>query len=174
MCLSRAEGEIIKNLDADDMLTPGALAREIRALLNYPDIGWTTARVLDLLPDGSTTGFEFDPPEGRLQRGVVFRHWRSHNYRAQVHPTTLSIRRELVIALGGWMALPASCDTGLLMAADAISDGYFISDAGLLYRKWSGQATSEPAHTDEIEWPARMRVIEQRAEALAALWLKRT
>jgi hypothetical protein len=30
--------------------------------------------------------------------------------------------------------------------------------------------TSQVAHTDETEWPARMAIIEARANALAALW----
>ena len=173
LSLSRAEGEFIKNFDADDMLTPGSLAREITVLDGNPDIGWTTTRVLDLMPDGSTAGFELDPPEGRLPRGTVVAHWKSHNYRAQVHPTTLCMRRDLLVALGGWMALPASSDTGLLMAADAVSDGYFIREVGLLYRKWEGQVTRQPAHTDEAEWPARMKVIADRAESLASLWARR-
>jgi hypothetical protein len=80
------------------------------------------------------------------------------------------MRRELIMALGGWMALPASGDTGLLLAANAISPGYFISEVGLLYRKWPGQMTSQADHTDEVEWPARMSIIEARANALAKLW----
>jgi len=169
LCLSRVAGEYVKVLDADDMLTPGTLAREIDALDANPDVAWTTCRVLDLLPDGSTAGFDSDPPHGPLERGAVLRHWHSHNYRAQVHPVTLCMRRDLVMALGGWMALPASSDTGLLLAADAVSRGYFIAEPGLLYRKWPGQATSQAAHTDGIEWPARMRIIEARALALAAM-----
>ena len=70
------------------------------------------------------------------------------------------MRRDLVMALGGWMALPASGDTGLLLAANAISTGYFITEVGLLYRKWPGQMTSQAVHTDETEWPARMAIIE--------------
>lgn len=174
MCLSRATGELVKVLDSDDQLMPGTLAREIDVLTRYPDIGWTTARVLDLLPDGSTVGFGADPPQGRIELGQVLDHWRSYNYRAQVHPVTLCMRRALVMALGGWMALPASGDTGLLLAANAISPGYFIGEVGLLYRKWPGQMTSQAAHTDEIEWPARMAIIEARAQALAALWRIRT
>jgi glycosyltransferase involved in cell wall biosynthesis len=58
LCLSRATGELIKVLDADDQLTPGTLARDIRTLSQNPDIGWTTDRVLDLLADGSTVGFD--------------------------------------------------------------------------------------------------------------------
>jgi glycosyltransferase involved in cell wall biosynthesis len=174
LCLSRATGELIKVLDADDQLMPGTLGREIDALSANPDIGWTTARVLDLLLDGATAGFDLDPPQGRIELGAVLRHWRSHGYRAQVHPATLCIRRDLLLALGGWMALPASGDTGLLLAASAISPGYFIAETGLLYRKWPGQMTSQAAHTDAVEWPARMAIIEARAQALASLWASRS
>src|SRR6266487_1791242 len=97
MCLSRATGDLIKVLDSDDQLMPGTLAREIDVLTRQPEIGWTTTRVLDLLPDGSTAGFASDPPEGKIELGQVLAHWRSHNYRAQVHPVTLCMRRNLII-----------------------------------------------------------------------------
>jgi glycosyltransferase involved in cell wall biosynthesis len=173
MCLSRATGELVKVLDADDQLMPGTLAREITILTTQPDIGWTTCRVLDLLPDGSTAGFD-DPPHGPIELGEVLEHWRTHDYRASVHPATLCIRTDLVLALGGWMALAGSGDTGLLLAANAISRGYFISDVGLLYRKWPGQMTQQAGHTDAIERPARMAIIEARATALATLWNHRS
>lgn len=171
--MARATGELIKVLDADDMLTPGVLARDIGTLHSQSNIGWTTDRVLDLLPDGSTIGFDSDPPEGRLECGAVFAHWRSHNYRSPVHPATLCIRRNLVFALGGWMALPGSGDTALLMALDVVSPGYFIAQPGLLYRKWEGQVTSQAAHTEEVEWQARMSIIEERTVALTSLWRAR-
>lgn len=63
-------------------------------------MGWTTARVLDLLPSGETVGFDNDPPEGLIQRGQVLDHWLAHDYRAQVHPATLCIRYDLLMALG--------------------------------------------------------------------------
>jgi len=173
LCLSRATGELIKVLDADDQLTPGTLARSIDVLSAHPDIGWTANRALDLLSDGSTIGFDADPEEGRIDCGQVHDFWRSHNYRAQVHPATLCIRQPLVVALGGWMALPASGDTALLIAANTVSAGYFISDVGLLYRKWPGQMTNQAGHHDSVEWPARMAIIEARAKALTELWRHR-
>lgn len=169
LALARAQGSLIKVLDADDILCPGTLDRDIRTLVNNPDIAWTTSRVLDLMPDGSTVGFEFDPPHGRLPKNSVLDHWRSHNYRAPVHPATLCIRRPLLLALGGWMALPASEDTGLLISASVMSDGYFISEPGLLYRKWPGQSTAQDAHTAPAEHKARMKLIEERADALQTL-----
>ncbi|GGV04352.1 glycosyl transferase [Kitasatospora herbaricolor] len=168
MGMSRVTGQYVRVLDADDMLTPGALARDIAAL-SRPGIAWTTSRVLDLLPDGRTVGFDQDPPEGPIERGEVLRHWKAHDFRAQVHPATLCVRQELVLALGGWMALPASEDTGLLMSLNAVSRGWFTAETGLLYRKWPGQSTHQAAHSAEVERTARMGVIEARAEALLAL-----
>ncbi|MGH3097915.1 MAG: glycosyltransferase family 2 protein [Streptosporangiales bacterium] len=167
LALSRARGELIKNFDQDDVFTPGVLRRDIDVLSTESDVQWTTSRVLDLLPDGSTEGFPNDPPAGRLAPGVVREHWRTHDYRLPVHPTTMCVRRPLVVALGGWMAVPGSDDTGLLVAASMISTGWFSSEVGLLYRKWPGQVTASETHTEPVEWHARMQLIDQRAEELA-------
>src|SRR6266571_3622870 len=110
LALAQARGSLIKNLDHDDMLTGGALGRDIAVLTSDPEVQWVTSRLLYLLPDGSTVGFPNDPPAGRLIPGNVVEHWRSHNFRLPVHPTTICIRRTLVIALGGWMAVPGSED----------------------------------------------------------------
>lgn len=169
LALARVRGEYVKVLDADDMLTPGALARDLRALTGRPGVAWAASRALDLLPDGTTVAFDDDPPEGVIERGAVLEYWTAHGHRAQVHPATLAVRRDLLLALGGWMALPASEDTGLLMALNAVSRGWFTAEAGLLYRKWPGQVTSQAAHVHEGERQARMAVVEARARALADL-----
>jgi glycosyltransferase involved in cell wall biosynthesis len=166
LALARAQGSLVKVLDADDMLCPGTLSRDIKILSEDLSVAWTTSRVIDLLPDGATAGFEYDPPEGKLVGTDVLRHWREHDYRASVHPATLCIRRAHLLALGGWMALPASEDTGLLISLSVISNGYFTSEAGLYYRKWPGQTTNQTAHTHPAERAARMKLIEDRAEAL--------
>ncbi|MFI8457648.1 glycosyltransferase family A protein [Kitasatospora sp. NPDC085464] len=169
MGLSRATGQFVKVLDADDMLPPGTLARDAAVLAARPDVAWTTSRVLDLLPDGSTVGFDQDPSAGPIERGEVLAHWKAHDFRAQVHPATLCVRRDLLLALGGWMALPASEDTGLLMALNAVSRGWFLAETGLLYRKWPGQSTHHAAHSHEVERAARMAIVQARAEVLLAL-----
>ena len=172
MALARAavEGEFVKVLDADDVLPTGALARDLAALTADTSIGWATSRVLDLLPDGSTLGFDGDPAPGPIERGSVMEYWKAHDFRAPVHPATLFVRRDLLIALGGWMALPASEDTGLLLALDSVSRGWFTSEVGLHYRKWPGQSTAQPTHTDATERDARMAIVEARARSLS--WLQ--
>ncbi|WP_411771398.1 glycosyltransferase family 2 protein [Streptomyces gramineus] len=169
LALARAEGPYVKILDADDRLVPGALARDLAVLEAHPTVGWATSRVLDLLPDGSTAGFPGDPADGPIEPGTVLASWAANDFRAPVHPAGLFVRRDLLLALGGWMALPASEDTGLLLALDAVSRGWFTAEAGLLYRKWPGQVTARPAHTDPAERQARMAVVEARARALAEL-----
>lgn len=65
--------------------------------------------------------------------------------------------------------LPASEDTGLLMALNATSRGWFSAEVGLLYLKWPGQATSQPSHMKAAERDARMAVVQARAEKLDEL-----
>ncbi|WP_214408514.1 glycosyltransferase family 2 protein [Sphaerisporangium fuscum] len=170
LALARSKGELVKNLDQDDILAPGVVARDIEILTSDPLVQWTTSRVLDLLPDGSTVGFDSDPATGRLEPGMVLEHWRAHHYRLPVHPTTICIRRDLVMALGGWMGIPGSDDTGLLVAASVVSYGYFHGEVGLFYRKWPGQETAAPEHYAPGEWNLRMSVVEERAEAIRKIW----
>ncbi|POX44431.1 glycosyltransferase [Streptomyces sp. Ru71] len=169
IALAHADGPYVKVLDADDRLPPGTLARDLAALEADPGLGWATSRALDLLPDGTTVGFPGDPDEGPIERGAVLDFWAANDYRAQVHPATLFVRRDLLLALGGWMALPASEDTGLLLALNAVSRGWFTREVGLYYRKWDGQVTGQSSHVDPVERRARMSVVESRARALAGL-----
>ncbi|WP_371129954.1 glycosyltransferase family 2 protein [Streptomyces sp. 2231.1] len=167
MAFARSTGEYVKNLDSDDRLAPGVLARDISVLISRPDIGWTTSRVVDLLEDGTTRTFESDPESGLLPSGSSYAFWDKHR-RPQVHPATLCVRRPLLALLGGWMALPASGDTGLLLGLDALSNGWFSREIGLIYRKHAGQITTHPAHRAGPEWEARMSLIQEHALALRA------
>ncbi|HEU5426433.1 MAG TPA: glycosyltransferase family A protein [Actinocrinis sp.] len=179
MALARSRGELVKAFDGDDVMGEGVLERDIRVLSDSGDGGdggdgvqWATSRALDLLPDGSTVASEHDPEPGRLEPGSVADYWRSHGYRLPVHGVTLCMRRSLLVALGGWMGVPGSDDTGLLIAASVVSPGYFHDEVGLYYRKWPGQVTAQPAHTEPDEWHARMRLIEERGAALGRMWRK--
>ncbi|MCO6009112.1 glycosyltransferase [Actinoallomurus purpureus] len=168
--LTRAAGELVRNLDADDRLLPGALSHDIEILTNNPQIGWTTSRALDLLPNGDTKRWEHgEPEEGIIERGEVLRFWREHDWMLPVVPGTLCIRRDLLLALGGWMALDTSEDTGLIIAANAVSDGYFISTPSMLYRKHSAQTTAQDFHNEPEHRHRKRLIIIARAEALSSL-----
>ncbi|QNP73787.1 glycosyltransferase [Streptomyces roseirectus] len=167
--LSRAAGALVKNLDQDDVLTPGVLARDVEALAD-PAIGWVTSRALDLLPDGTTAGVGGEPGPGPIPRRTVVERWRANGHHLPVHPATLCLRRSLAVALGGWMAVPGSDDTGLLIAASTVVTGWFTGEPGLLYRRWPGQVSAGEAHSEPVERALRMRLISERADELAALF----
>jgi hypothetical protein len=127
MTLARARGRLVKTLDADDRLTEGALARDIEAHSN-PGVLWSASRVVDEYPDGQRENhYPWDPPGGRIRSGTAYAAYKQ-GWRILVHPATLCIRSPILLALGGWMALPASEDTALLMALDACGDGFFIHE----------------------------------------------
>lgn len=174
LALARAAGALIKNLDQDDQLTEGSLARDIAALEADPEVQWTASRALDLMPDGTTAALGDDPPPGRLRPGQVFDYWQTHDYRLPVHPATVCIRRPLLMAVGGWMAVPGSDDTGMLIAASVLGVGHFIGDVGLLYRKWPGQVSAQSQHTEAVSRSLRMRLIRERAAAIAELFGSRS
>lgn len=166
LALSRVRGSVVKVLDADDRLTPGALGRDIAAL-GRPGVRWAVSAAVDVLPDGTTLEADDDPSPGRLRAGGVLAYWEAHGFRLPVHPATLCAETALVEMLGGWTALPSSEDTGLLLALDAVSDGYFTPEVGLLYRKWDGQITTSDGHTDPAERGARTASVGRRARLLA-------
>lgn len=166
IALARTDGELIKVLDADDVLAPGALAREVDVLTTHPDIDWTTSRAPNLLPDGSFDPYCCNPESGRIAKGAFIEQQITDDYEPPVHPATLCVRRDLLLMLGGWMALPASEDTGLLLALNAVSTGYFIGETGLWHRRWDGQSTEGTNYADDEERAARLRVVHLRAQAL--------
>lgn len=169
LALGRATGALVKSLDADDVLCDGALARDIAVLECRDDIGWTAAKTLDLLPDGSRFEWsEGDPAPGRLDGLFLFEYWKANGF-PPVVPGSVCMRRELLTAVGGWMAIPASEDTGALLAAATYLDGWFIDVPGLLYRKWPEQSTAQPAHHERRAKEARHRLIELRVQALLSL-----
>jgi glycosyltransferase involved in cell wall biosynthesis len=63
MALTRAKGVVARSLDADDLLLPGALARDIECLHR---VAWCVSAGHDLLPDGKTVPGPYDPPGGPL------------------------------------------------------------------------------------------------------------
>jgi hypothetical protein len=103
-----------------------------------------------------------------LTRGDLFESWRSNGWFLPVHPVTICIRRDLLFALGGWMALPCAEDTGLLIAASVVADGYFITEPSLLYRNHPDQMTGQVDHVDGLDRDRR-HLIAARAAALRSL-----
>jgi glycosyltransferase involved in cell wall biosynthesis len=163
--LGRATGELAKALDADDRLTPGALARDIHAL-SQPGVHWCASQAMAVSPTGEQRPSSNKiPPNGRIASGAAFEHFMPIEG-SFIHPATLCARMKLLLALGGWPATPATEGNGLMMALDAVSDGWYNREVGLLYRRWAPQMTAQPGHVDPEEVSARLSFVRARVHAL--------
>ncbi|AEW95905.1 MULTISPECIES: glycosyltransferase family 2 protein [Streptomycetaceae] len=168
LALPRAEGLLVRTLDADDLFPDEhTLARDIEALAASPDLGWTVAPALDLYPDGRLVPGPNDPPPGRLPAGFLADGLRAGSL--PVMGTTATIYKELVLAHGGWPAIPAFEDVGPLLAAEAVVDGWMQEKPGEIYRKHPGQSTEEPEYKDDAERATRIGIVLSRADAIRSL-----
>lgn len=169
MAMSRASGEIIRTVDADDLLTDGALDRDIDTLTRT-GAAWCISAALDLLPDGSTRPGPRDPAEGWLTYEDLLAGYPSE---FAVVATNLAARTELLHALGGWPALPAWETIGAVLRCAAVAPGWMIGadQPGGFYRKHDAQTTSRPTYAATADFGALAHVVRQQAEALHALAL---
>ncbi len=163
LALTRANGVLLRAVDADDVLPDLALGRDIETLLEHPEIGWCTSAALDLLPDGSLRTGPRDPNPGPLPSGCLAQGERDGWL--QVLAVTMTTYKELVWFLGGWAAVSGE-DVSLLLAAEAVSDGWFIAEPGLFYRRWDGASTVHLDKLGQMPPSARREVILGRASAL--------
>ncbi|RZQ64989.1 glycosyltransferase family 2 protein [Amycolatopsis suaedae] len=161
MALARANGELVRCLDADDLLLPGALARDIEALHRA---AWCVSACLDLHPDGSVTPGPYDPPDGPVAPGRFLAEQRED--RLSVQASTFAAHTGLVRALGGWPALTGAETVGLLLAAEAVAPGEFIARPSMLYRKHDGQTTADGRYWADEEHAARLSMAVSRTEEL--------
>lgn len=140
LALGRARGVIVRALDADDLLTDGALLRDIEALREHPEVGWCLSPTTDLLPDGTERPCEPVAAPGHVPPGY-FLDARDQIDLMSVAGSALCAYSDLIRAVGGWPAVPANDDVALLLAVGEVSAGWMIDKPSLLYRRWPGSTT---------------------------------
>lgn len=163
MALSQAQGIVVRNLDADDLLLPGALVRDIEALRR---VAWCVSAALDLLPGGETAPGPYDPPNGLVEPGRFYRE--QEEDRLSVQATTFAVHTDLIWALGGWTAITGAETVGTLLAAEAVTSGEFIAEPSVLYRKHPAQTTADEGYWNPQEEAARKTFGLMRAKSLRA------
>ena len=166
LALPRAAGTFVRALDADDMLTPGALARDVEVLTTQP-VGWVVSPARDLMPDGEVVDGPRDPDPGILPEQTMYDGERDGLL--PVLGTTVTTHTSLVRALGAWQALPTDEDVALLLALEAVSPGWMLGEPSLLYRRWPGQTTADKDVNRPAEHSIRREVVMERADALRAM-----
>ena len=164
LALARVRGELVRVLDSDDVLLPGALAEAIEAFAAHPEIHWVTGR--PALERGSY--FQL-LPAGVQRPGVIGAYVREHR-RAPIHCAGLTARTATVRALGGWCANPRAEDIELVAAISELTPGYVSAVPSWLYRSHDGQTVRHPRWR-ELHAQSYL-MIHQRLAAARALRLR--
>lgn len=103
VALARAAGDLVRNLDADDVLLPGALLRDIQCLDAEPSVCWTTSGALDFDDEHRRGAPKPTFLAGRIPRRSMIDEWIQGQFLPPVHPTTLCVRRPVLLASAvGW------------------------------------------------------------------------
>jgi glycosyltransferase involved in cell wall biosynthesis len=147
LAIARSSGDVLVQLDGDDILLPGALS----SLLPHFDddaIGWVVGRADDLLLDGSTEAF-VPALLGHTSAGLVSQFWLD-NHLLPFHSAGFSARRSLVLEAGGYLDLAAAEDVALVLAVTDTAPGRVIADPTTLYRKWPEQTTASSDYYTQL------------------------
>lgn len=165
LALGRVTGELLRCIDADDLLPDEyTLTRDIEVLTNRPEVAWTVAPCLDLHDDGRVEPGPHDPAPGHLSSRALLDGALIDEL--PVMGTTLTTYTALIRVLGGWPALPAYEDAALLLFCEAVAPGWMQEAPGEIYRKHSGQHTASAAFHSPEEKKIRTQFVIDRAEAL--------
>lgn len=169
LLLSAVVDGLVRIMDGDDILMPGALAADIESLAAHPESVFVCSSVTNLLEDGETDGWS-NPPTGTLGRGQLRRWWTERDHMIPIHPATLTTAPDRIRAVGGWMALPMMCeDIGMIISLNMYWPGYFRDEISMHYRIWPEQSTDGQDH--DAQFRAAWLAVDQRLQAMLDLGL---
>jgi hypothetical protein len=142
--LTQANGQLVRTLNPGEVFLPGALAREIETLHR---VAWCTSAALCVREDGTTT-----TPNCGLSAGLLappsLREELERN-KASILAQPLAAHAGLIWALGGWPLFPGSETIGLMLAAEAVTPGEFISQPSVICRSADEQGATEDQEENE-------------------------
>ncbi|MFO0827464.1 MAG: glycosyltransferase [Phycisphaerales bacterium] len=155
-----ARGEFVARMDADDAALPDRIARQVAFLDAHPDVGVLGGQILALL-DGETRvpPFWIDNP---LEHRAIVQMLATRN--AVYHPTVL-LRRELLVAAGGYRpAFTVVQDYDLWLRLAERTRFANLPDRVLRYRFHGGQATERNVELAYLcTWAAQHAARERAA-----------
>lgn len=117
---------LLRNLDSDDLLGgPDTLQQTVQVFRDVPWAQFMAGPMIDVDESGHEATFGDPLPAGRIDPGVLFRHWEGNDRFGAVHPTSLCLRTDTFFRYGGYPALPGSEDTALLFHINRTEPGWF-------------------------------------------------
>ncbi|WP_187365130.1 glycosyltransferase family 2 protein [Cellulosimicrobium cellulans] len=164
--LARATGEFLVRLDADDLLTPGSLARSVAVARAYPSVG---------LVYGHPVHFTGEPPAARtrVRRWTVWpgRRWLADRcadgYNVITSPEVL-MRASVVAAVGGQRPLAHAHDMEMWLRLAARSDVAHVGGADQAWHREHAASLSARQVDDATDFRERVAAFAELAAGGAA------
>ncbi|HYQ74910.1 glycosyltransferase family 2 protein [Cellulomonas sp.] len=165
--LARATGEFLVRLDADDLLTPGSLARSVALARAYPSVG---------LVYGHPVHFAGEPPGAartRARRWTVWpgRRWLADRcadgYNVITSPEVL-MRGSVVAAVGGQRPLAHAHDMEMWLRLAAHADVAHVGGADQAWHREHAASLSAREVDDATDFRERVAAFAELAAAGAA------
>jgi glycosyltransferase involved in cell wall biosynthesis len=153
--LLAASGDWVAILDADDTLIADGLAQVCEAICADEGLGWGAGALLDV--DG--TCYPPTPPEavGRYEPGTLVDAW---TVPSTFHPMVAVMRRDLLLASGGWPAMAGMEDKLAIFSVSELAPGVITGIPTHRYRRWAKQTTKSRGHaTDREHYLAFIRAV---------------
>lgn len=163
--LARLRGKYVQNLDADDLLLPGAASLIVETMEREPGLHWAFGQADDLMPDGRRISFDpWIPPFGRMPARRLTAWVDAHGGNWPIPCAGVLYRTTTIRALGGWAALPIGQDIAMLAAVSELTDGWQDETTTWLYRQHERQVSRHPS---QQEWSKIARLVAlQRVSSL--------
>ena len=165
--VARSRAPFVRNLDADDMLASPTVLEGTLALLSDPTVGFVVGPVVDLLPDGTRRPFEDVLPSGRIPAGTLYPMWEQMGRVLPVHPTAVTVRRDVLDRFGGYPDFPHGEDTAFLIPASQVVDGWFTDFPLALHRKRPDSMTGRLDEAGRMQLGLTRDETARRARELA-------
>lgn len=164
--LARAAGEFLVRLDADDLLTPGSLARSVAVARAYPSVG---------LVYGHPVHFAGDPPPARTRarRWTVWpgRRWLADRcadgYNVITSPEVL-MRGSVVAAVGGQRPLAHAHDMEMWLRLAARADVAHVAGADQAWHREHAASLSAREVDDATDFRERVAAFAELTAVGAA------
>lgn len=139
--LTAANGQWVLPLDHDDQLDPAGLGAALA------DSRTDTARWVAGSPrllDGAWTAHKVFRAR-QFRRRELEENW---TVPFPFHPNVILVRRDVALAAGGWPALSANQDIGLMFAVNRIAEGWALPYPLIRYRTWAEQTVAQDFYPD--------------------------
>jgi hypothetical protein len=165
--LMRRPASRVMCVDDDDLITATALGTLAATLDQDPECFGVWGATRSFVDDPAVTeNFKGWHHEGRIAAGTVLAEFESTGH-FPVHVGAMLWRREHLLAVGGYAALPRSIDTNPFLACEALFPHRYVDETVYLYRQHAHQMTREPEY--EASKMSVHRLNFERAHALERL-----